>query len=318
MTAKSVDWSELTHRTADRLGQRTFKRPTAKEAEKGARAWAGGTSSDLVEWKDIEWVPPQRPRIVYPEGKNRPTKIPLEANWYSPRRECHPVCRHTPDQCPTKPQYPTRTTWGQSWVRSPDPEGGDKLPESFMVREVNVMAFDDRPWLEGAPTELLAKIGYTQHDNNVKADKGGMAAAEVWHSGRLGVSNIKGVTVTRRAEWTAHRPGTWDEWDRDQRKAGPAKLSTADASQPPRADLTDSLLRLRGRECRNCLRRLDEDAHGRVRYCSERCRNAAENARRRGLVGTVGVGDELGYAAARAMTLVKWQAGVRRGLDEAA
>lgn len=281
-----------------------------KPTEGKARKLAGGASSDLVPWL-IPWTTPTKPRIVYPQGKNRPTKIPLESDW-------------SPFRSKRKPkEYPqgwdtagSKDTGRQDAVPIPDPEGG-MMPESFVVREVNVMTFDDRPWLEGAPTELLAKIGYTQHDNNVKADKGGMAAAEVWHSGRLGVPNIKHTTVTRRAEWPAHRPGSWDEWDRDQRKASPQKPATEDASQPPKLH-KDSLSSLRGRFCRNCLKRLPEDTHGRVRYCGEQCRNSAENARRRGLVGTIRVGDELGYEVARGMVLAKWQLCVDRVLCDLA
>jgi hypothetical protein len=239
-----------------------------KPTEKLAKDLAGG-----VGWHDSQpWTPAVKTPIVYPPGKNRQTKITLESDWTFAseetlkRRKCWPVCRHTGDQCPTKPTYPqgwdatgAKDTGRTDAVRLPEPEG-HQLPSGDQ-ETVNVQKFDPKPWLDTAPLEVQAKAGYTNFHNDLIAD-----APILPHT-------------------------TWPDRIRLHRN-GPPRRATEDASVPPEP-LKDSLKGLRGRQCRNCLRRVPEDAHGKVRYCSDRCRHRGEYARRRGQAGTVGPGIEL-------------------------
>jgi hypothetical protein len=134
------------------------------------------------------------------------------------------------------------------------------MPEGSAVKVINLMTFDDQPWLDTAPLEVQAKAGYTNFVNDLSATRD-LAPGEYWA-----------------------------KEDRKHRKAGPQRA--ADASQPP-TRVKDSLANLRGRLCRSCLGRVPEHEHGRVRYCSERCRNRSEYARSSGQVGTVSPGIEL-------------------------
>lgn len=294
-----------------------LRRRAYKPFEKQAREIAEGAGSDLVAW-DILWTPATRPRIEYPKSLNRQTKITLESDW-SPFR---------PKRKPK--EYPhgwdttgSKDTGRQDALSMPDPEG-HKLPGSFWTREVNRMAFSTpvETHLDTAPLEEQALAGYTQHHNNVVADDGGMVVAEVWHSDRLSVPNIARTRVTRWAEWPAHRSGTWDAWDRDSRRVdrSSTKLATEDASVPPKP-AEDSLVSLRGRHCRQCLARLDVSEKGRGRlpgYCCTKCKDGSQYIRQAGQVGSIKVRDHHGYAVARGLTLVRWQSGLGRRLQDLA
>lgn len=283
--------------------------------EKLAKELAGGIGPQGIPRGsgDIQpWTPPVKTPIDYPEGKNLQTRIPLDyvpkletshsggelftvAEYYGTdlntpdcdddhwpgrhadagwdRSRCWPVCRHTGDQCPThpRPQESVREVVRQ-WVPIPDPEPADTLPGDIGI---NAMSFDDKWWLDTMPLPDFAMVGWTQLDNAIDADDNGM--------------NVAG---------TLQRGEYWREQDRKHRKASAPKLSTEDASQPPRP-LRDSLAGLRGRKCKNCLRLVPEDLHGNALYCRKRCRTYSGNVTRRGLVGTVDVGTELSsYAVA--------------------
>jgi len=217
------------------------------DLEKQAKDLAGGVGRHDIQG----WIPPVKTPIVYPPGKNLQTKIPLESSWNEFQPGCYPVCRHTPDQCPTHPQYPAKSSWARPPVPSPE---GHRLPDETVV---NKMTFDENPWLDSAPLDVQAKAGYTNFHNDLIAE-GDLLPGEYWAEG-----------------------------DRQHRKALSApKLCTSDVSRPPKP-LRDSVASLRGRQCRNCLGRIPEDAHGRVEVCSERCRNRSEYIRSSGQVGTV-------------------------------
>lgn len=287
-----------------------------KPTEKLAKDLAGG-----VGWHDSQpWEhQPLRERIHYPPRKDRQTRIPLESSWKDTepneatlrRRGCWPVCRHTADQCPTKPEYDARSSWAPP---IPNPEG-HRLPKGMRFKGqwvINTMTFDDRPWLDSAPIEVQSKAGYPNFTNDVAA---------------LEKATEKGLLRTDDlGRWYRKDWGPGDFWAREDRKhrkaSAPPKLSTADASQPPdprlldRADewlrMTpeqkqerraqgdtfpyfppDSLSSLRGRRCKSCLGRMPDQARTKVRYCTERCRNRSENAQRRGLAGTISSDIEL-------------------------
>ncbi|OBY33101.1 hypothetical protein ACT18_04575 [Mycolicibacter kumamotonensis] len=171
-----------------------------------------------------------------------------------------------PDQFDWSPFMPKRKAAAyldpKPWPAPPIPKPeGHRMPEGFAVQVVNQMSFDDKPWLDSAPIDVQAKAGYTNFANDLAA-KGNPKPGEFWA-----------------------------EDDRKHRIAKRPKA--ADASQPPPKRLTDSLASLRGRLCRNCLGRIPADTHGKVRYCSDRCRDRGKYIRRRGEAGTVSPGVEL-------------------------
>ena len=268
--------------------------------EKLAKELAGGIGPQGIPRGsgDIQlWIPPVKTPIDYPEGKNRQTAIPLgydgaeaihaevaltsvteyygtdltsvtdfDDHWPGlsggfkwNRTRCWPVCHHSCDRCPTKPDYHYITgSPGRNKPPIPDPKG-HRLPDETVI---NKMTFDEQPWLDTAPLDVQAKAGYTNFGNDLDAEGNPL-------------------------------PGEyWAEEDRQHRKASAPKLCSADASRPPKP-LRDSVASLRGRQCRNCLGRIPEDAHGKVRYCSERCRNRSEYVTGSGQAGTVNPGIEL-------------------------
>jgi len=206
-----------------------------KPIEKLAKELAGGVGPHDSQ----PWIPPVKTPINYPVGKNRQTSIPFVFDW-SP---------WTPER---------KTAQPKRWKRPsiPDPEG-HKLPDGSVI---NPLSFDDQPWLDSAPIDEQAKVGYTNSSNDL-----------------IAVGN----------------PSPGEFWAEDDRRHRAAKApKAADASQPPKR-LTDSLASLRGRQCRNCLGRIPEDAHGKTRHCSDRCRDRSKYIRRRGGAGTVSPGVEL-------------------------
>lgn len=282
-----------------------------KPTEKLAKELAGG-----VGWHDNQpWEhPPLRERIDYPPSKNRQTKIPLMSDWtpFTGRQGCYPVCRHTPDQCPTKPSYVFSLGQGGAppapkveYVSIPDPEPADTLPGDIGI---NPMSFDDKPWLDTMPLEEFAKVGYTNYSNDLASNEAPFVKELPYQPGTI-------------------KPGDfWREEDRKHRKAAPVKATTTlpDAAMLDRleryklwaeADRVGTTVpgvkrvedheydiptqRYPGRLCSNCLRgyELEPQQRTKTRYCSERCRNQSENTRRRGLVGTVKAGVELSSLA---------------------
>lgn len=214
--------------------------------ERQARELAGDVRCRDAIGCHQPWTPAIKTPISYPPRKNRPTRIPFGEDWTPFQRSKRRVWK------PIKPE--------NSWVPiAPDPEG-DLLPDDSVI---NVMTFDDKPWLDMLPVEDQAKVGYTNFANDVQ--------------------------VVKPLE-----PGQyWKEEDRKHRKA--KRQRAANASQPP-ADPESWLSSLRGRICKGCFDRMPED-HAKVRYCSEQCRNHSENAHRRGTVGTMRPGIELsGFA----------------------
>ena len=225
-----------------------------KPLEKIAKDLAGG-----VGWHDSQpWIPPIKVVIDYPVNKNRQTSIPYMFDWspFMPKRK-------------TKQPKP----WTQPAI--PNPEG-HKLPDGSVI---NSMSFDEKPWLDSAPIDVQAKAGYANRSNDLAvletADK-----KCLYRTDDLGRSYIEG-----------DGPGDyWRAVDREHRKAKTPKA--ADASQPPPKVITDSLHR-RGNWCRNCFGRIPEDAHGKIRHCSVRCRDRGKYVRRHGQSGCVSPGIEL-------------------------
>lgn len=226
-------------------GEMPCRRGEYKPHEKDAKVIAGGVGRHDSQ----PWIAPVKTRIVYPPSKNRQTRIPLEFDW-------------SPFETQTKKAE--AEYWAVVGVRPlagsppiPDPEG-HQLPDGSVI---NKMTFDEKPWLDSAPVEVQAKVGYTNFANDL----------------------VRTRDLKQGQFWAAE--------DRKHREAKQARA--ADASQPPPARIPDSLESFHGRRCKNCLRRVPEDAHGKVRYCSERCRNRSEYASRMGLAGTVQPGIEL-------------------------
>jgi hypothetical protein len=215
--------------------------------EKEAKELAGGVGRHDSQ----PWIAPVKTPITYPVSKNSiQTRIPLESSWNEFQRRCYPVCRHTGDQCPTKPQYAAGSSWTYSWVRSADPEG-HKLPDGSVI---NTMAFDDEPWLDSAPIDVQAKARYTNFSNDMIA-KGDLKPGEYWTK-----------------EDAKHRSAK--------------RQKAADASQPPKP-LSDSASSFQGRFCKSCLNTISEGTHGKTLYCSDRCRHRSEYIRRRGDLGVI-------------------------------
>jgi len=379
-------WSRLTYRTEAKFGRTTFKqspheedipqrRGDHKPTEKAARELAGGTSSALVPWEGIGWTEPVKTPIVYPKGKNRPTKVPLGDGW-SDVVDPRPYVYDYGDavlnnfDVTLKSTQPWRSvargaaTWHhddnreQPWTSIPLPEG-HHLPEGVRLKGhsvINTMTFSspEETHLDTAPIEEQAKAGYTNHHNAVGArsddEHQKRAALQRFGLGLLASPNIRKGSppvsgVSTGVVWLeGDAPGDyWRAEDRKQRKVlrdqlkqstpepwrsvrlaaidgGPADRLLSQATGGPEP-IGDSLASLRGRHCKSCLTRYELEPHQgtKTAYCSERCRNRAENARRsdRDLVGTVQVGDGL-HAVARGVTLARWQAGVDRRLAEVA
>lgn len=138
-------------------GEMPLRSGDHKPTEKDAKDLAGG-----VGWHDSQpWIPPVKTPIVYPEGKKtRQLPVPMESAWSTFEPGCYPVCRHTADQCPTKPQYRDKDQW--EWRRPgqrvalppiPNPEG-HRMPEGSAVQVINKMTFDEKPWLDTAPIDV--------------------------------------------------------------------------------------------------------------------------------------------------------------------
>ncbi|MGB5794533.1 MAG: hypothetical protein WBH51_01930 [Mycolicibacter algericus] len=245
------------------------------EAE--AKRLAGGFGDN-----EQPWIPPVKTPIDYPPRKNRQTRIPLEFDW-STLGSLEKVSAGCYRWKPKRKQEPK--PMGPWAPPIPDPEG-HRLPDGSVI---NAMTFDDKPWLDSAPIDVQAKAGYTNFSNDLAA--------------LVNASENGLFRVDERGRWYRDGWGPGDYWarvDREQRKAGVPKPATEDASNPPPRNLIDSLASLRGRQCRNCLVRLPEEARGKTRHCSDRCRDRGKYTRRRGESGTIRPGVELsGYAVDR-------------------
>jgi hypothetical protein len=224
--------------------------------EKQAKEWAGGFGEG-----EQPWIPVRTAEKLFDANGTRYLVPPVKAQIIYPEGKNLPTgIPYMFDWSTWEPKRrPKLLDPEKSWAPSiPAPEG-HRLPDGSVI---NKMTFDDKPWSDSAPIDVQAKSGYTNFSNDLIAE------------GEL-------------------KPGEyWTGVDREHRNA--KRQKAVDASQPPKRSLSDSLASLRGRQCRNCFRRIPDNAHGKVRYCpGERCRDRSEYARRSGQVGTLNPGIEL-------------------------
>ncbi len=210
----------------------------------------------------------------------------LVATWRHDKPECH----ESPDGFGGKVKRP-------AWLKIPNPDPVDRLGDGSTL---NGAAFDSRPWLDRLPPHIGPWVGYTNSDNDIAALSGdiGITGNTRW----LGLFDVrKGRFVGRVPVAVAyldkdgHRPG--DYWTEADNAATLRRLDTKRNKEPvtEMPDLDDPdryqipTQQYSGRICANCLDtyELAEHQGTKTRYCSQRCRKYADNARNRGLSGTV-------------------------------
>ena len=281
-------------------GEMTLRSGEYKPFESEANRLAG-----RVGYHDNQpYIPHTRPRIEYPTNKNLQTEIPLESCWDLDalgiklrHPECDPVCRHGRQACPTKPQ-PLDVPPSKPRIRKPENNWDDG------ARETTRWSFDDRPeWVRHQPLEDEAKAGYTNSDNDLARISGDIQTAgetrwlglfDAVKPGRFRLIGRQPVVVAH-LDKDGHRPGEyWAEADAEAvRRRLDANRNKDPVTEMP--DLDDPnryqtpTQRYPGRICANCLDTYELEPHQgtKTRYCSQRCRKYADNARNRGKSGTV-------------------------------